>query len=67
MFWKEKNMSRLSIIQSDYQSGRHNTGPKSSALSRKKSALLTIKPRVPEPVTKRGSTLRINYPEQDDK
>lgn len=58
-------MSRLTIIQSDYRSGRHNAYPESSTLSRKKSSLPTIKPRVPEPEAKRGATLTItNHPDR---
>ena len=66
MFWKEMNMSRLTIVKSDYRSGRHNAYPTFPAFAGKKKALSTIKPRVPEPVAKRGATLRINDPDQGD-
>lgn len=59
-------MSRLAIIKSDYRSGRHNVCPNFQALLRKKSASSTNKQRVPEPVAKRGATLRINDPDQGD-
>lgn len=59
-------MSRLAIIKSDYRSGRHNAYPAFPAFARKKNALSPNKPRVPEPVAKRGATLRINDPDQDD-
>ena len=58
-------MSRLSIIQSNHHSGRHNVCPNFQSLLRKKSALSMNKQRVREPEAKRGSTLTItNHPDR---
>ena len=58
-------MSRLSIIQSNHFSGRHNVCPNFQTLLRKKRLSSTNKQRVREPEAKRGATLPItNHPDR---